>query len=198
MDFRGKRLHVIAVRVRSGRTKTERRPLRRRAAPICGTRRPSSEPDSRHSRHFAKVPISATPLSFSSARMPVRFPRTMDDVNDAEEAELRRLEDGAPGGIAPSPSPPTHAAFALFAPRLDTPSPLPMATIDLTSELRPPQAPCRRWPVSPQAIFNSPWCRHHLNCQISTPAASRIHAVVRAGGVAWVVDEILVAGLGAR
>ena len=59
----------------------------------------------RDTRHPAKLPIKREPpLSFRSDGMPPLFPRTMEDVDDAEEAELRRLEGRTPGGMAPSPS----------------------------------------------------------------------------------------------
>ena len=62
--------------------------------------------------------------------MPPRYARTMEDVNDAEEAELDRLIRGFPAGIPASPTPFNGGASA---PRLDAPSSRLMPTIDLTS-----------------------------------------------------------------
>ena len=66
--------------------------------------------------------------------MPPPYPRTIQDLDDAEEAELDRQIRGFPGGNAPSPPSSTIGASA---PRLDAPSSLPTATIDLTSEVSP-------------------------------------------------------------
>ena len=136
MDYRCKRgLHVVAARVQSERAKDERWPLRWRAASHRATRRPN--PRARP-RHPAKLPIKRQPplLSFRRNASSVSgYPRTMEDVDDAEEAELRRLDGGAPGRIAPSPF---SSIFGASAPRLDAPSPLPTTTIDLTSEVSPP------------------------------------------------------------
>ena len=95
---------------------------------------PLANPRARHA-NSAKLPIKRYPPSPSdSGAMPPLYPRTMEDVDDAEEAELRWLEGRAPGRIAPLPS---SSTFAASAPRLDAPSPLPTATIDLTSEVDP-------------------------------------------------------------
>ena len=51
--------------------------------------------------------------------MPPRYARTMEDVNDAEEAELDRLIRGFPAG---SPASPTPFNGGASAPRLDAPS----------------------------------------------------------------------------
>ena len=59
----------------------------------------------------------------------------MADVDDAEDAEMERLIRGSQGGTPPPPSSPT---ISNSAPRLDAPSPLPTATIDLTSDISPP------------------------------------------------------------
>ena len=77
-----------------------------------------------------ELAIRATPLSFLLARMPVRFPRTMDDVDDAEEAELRPAVSGRRrcwGDCSLYTSSPT---FGASASRLDALLPHPPATID--------------------------------------------------------------------
>ena len=68
-------------------------------------------------------------------QLPLRYARTMEDVDDKEEAELERLILGVPAGNPASPSPFSSGASA---PRLDAPSSLPTATIDLTFDGSPP------------------------------------------------------------
>ena len=67
-------------------------------------------------RELCQTPNQALrppPSPLDSGAMPPLYPRTMEDVDDAEEAELRWLEGRAPGGIAPLPSSFTFDPFCL-------------------------------------------------------------------------------------
>ena len=75
----------------------------------------------------------STPSPSVSTGMPPLYPRTMEDVDDAEAAAMEGLIRGEGG----TPSPPSSPTMAASAPRLDAPSRLAVATIDLTSDVSP-------------------------------------------------------------